>query len=275
MLRLFGALALSLTASLALATTQINNNGDLLEVKGNTHGYGSLRKDGKIDFSLVFPALRRDQLMSFDISNVISPEMDVIKVITQKLYVPSNISLPKQTENYILPITINKDIYRMYLKETGSYRMTAIHGQFPLKRVISDINNGKSYFEVINYFRFFGGGQINVDLQGNLTGQNIPINQMTFNSTVTVPGPAVPEGLYAVGMAMVDQNGLLFPTDLKQLTAGKVESLKTLSNSGDNYVLTLLTEDRDFPAFTIGLASWLAVLEWRRRRELHFKPAGI
>ena len=40
--------------------------------------------------------------------------LDEIRVAGQKLGVPSNISLPKQKESYIITITIDKPIYRMY-----------------------------------------------------------------------------------------------------------------------------------------------------------------
>ena len=75
------------------------NAPDKIQVKGLANGFGDLtKKDGFIDFSLTIPTFTRQSLLHFDLSSVISPEVDTISVIGQKVELPSNLSLPKQKE---------------------------------------------------------------------------------------------------------------------------------------------------------------------------------
>ncbi|HMN67970.1 MAG TPA: hypothetical protein PKC28_05470, partial [Bdellovibrionales bacterium] len=149
-----------------------------LEVAGETTDFGRLRTDGKVDFGLVIPALNREQMLGFDLSTVISPKTDTITIIGNDVELPSNLTLPEQTESYIFPITFNKPGYRVYVRNPGPYTVSATHGQFPLQRVVNDIRDGKSMFELINHFKFLGAGQQPVDVQGDVPGQNVPVNQV-------------------------------------------------------------------------------------------------
>ena len=212
------------------------------EVKGNAVGFENIKKDGKVDVGLVYPALSRRDLLQFDISSVVSPETDEIKVITEKVGVPSNLSLPKQRESYVLPITLNKPQYRMFVRKPGTYRVTANHGQFPLKRVIKDIQAGKSLFEVINLFRFKSAGQMEMTITDDMEGQDISVNQIKFDQAVEMVAPQIPEKTGVVSAAMVDQGGLFFPTDIKGLKSGQTKKLKVPTGS-KAFVLSLLTQE--------------------------------
>ena len=69
-------------------------------ISGITEGFGSLKKDKWADVSVVAPLFSREQLIRFDVSYLISDQMDTMKVFGQKFSVPSNISFPKQKEKY-------------------------------------------------------------------------------------------------------------------------------------------------------------------------------
>ncbi|RME15082.1 MAG: hypothetical protein D6797_07455, partial [Bdellovibrio sp.] len=90
-------------------------------IKGKTTSYGRLRRDGKIDFGLVLPALSREQMIRFNISTIMSPDFDTIRVIGRRFLIPSNISLPQQTESYILPLRFNKPSFRLSLNDSDIY----------------------------------------------------------------------------------------------------------------------------------------------------------
>lgn len=133
-----------------------------LEVKGNTTDFGNLPRDGMVDFGLVIPGFTQKKLLHFDISAVVSPSVDTIRVAGQKLEIPSNLTLPSQTESYIIPIKLNKPRYRTYVRQEGQHKFFALHGKFPFKKVIDDVRGGKSVFEVVNHFEFLSGGMTEV-----------------------------------------------------------------------------------------------------------------
>jgi hypothetical protein len=201
------------------------------EVKGVATNFPRLVTDGKVDFALMIPALSRDNLLAFDLSTVISPKVDTITIIGNDVNLPSNISLPQQTENYIFPIELNKPEYRVYLRNPGVQTLTATHGQFPLQRVVNDIRAGKSMFELINHFTFIEGGQKELDVQGNLIGQDVAVNQVPFNTQVAVRAPTFDADQQMVNLALVEQNGMLIPTDLKRINTGQSLNMKSFGTA--------------------------------------------
>ncbi|MCB0386039.1 MAG: hypothetical protein KDD43_11650, partial [Bdellovibrionales bacterium] len=160
-----------------------------LEVKGNTTEFGNLPRDGMIDFGLVIPGFTQKKLLHFDISAVISPSVDTIRVAGQKLEIPSNLTLPSQTESYIIPIKLNKPRYRTYVRQEGQYKFFAMHGKFPFKKVIDDVRGGKSVFEVVNHFEFVGGGMTEVGVNKSGGRADMAVNLMGFNSSIPVKAP--------------------------------------------------------------------------------------
>ncbi len=211
------------------------------EVQGTTSGYGRLIQDGKVDFGLVIPAISREQMLAFDVSAMISPKIDTIEIVGNRVNLPSNIALPQQTETYVFPIQLNKPDYRVYVRQPGNYKLTAIHGQFPLQRVVNDIRAGKSIFEVINHFNFTEGGQTDVTVNGNLSALNMDVNQSRFDSSVAVRAPNLGANQIMLSVSLMEQNGLFMPTDLKRLTSGQSMNLK--SKGTNRSVLSLLLED--------------------------------
>ncbi len=216
-----------------------------IEIKGVATGFGDLKRDGKVDFSLVYPALTRRQLAQFDIDAMISPQFDEIKVLTETVSVPSNLTLPKQEESYILPITLNKPDYRLYVREPGTYRVMATHGQFPLKQVVGQLRDGKSFYEVLNLFKFMECGQSDVVVNDKASGQDVPVNQVTFNKTITVKAPAIDATQVMLSATMVDQGDLYFPSDIKRLQSGEQMSLNVPTGDNKNYIVSLLMPQKE------------------------------
>lgn len=217
--------------------------GDSIEVKGTTTGYGRLPSDGKVNFALVIPALTREQMLAFDLASVISPQNDAIEIIGNPVKIPSNIALPEQRETFIFPITLNKPDYRLFVRSPGQYRITALHGQFPLQRVVNDIRGGKSIFEVINHFTLIEQGQIDVDVRGPVSGANMVVNQNRFTQNIAVKAPTFAAGHVMLGLAMLEENGTFVPTDIKRFTPGQSMNLKSRDNGRTPAVLSLLLEE--------------------------------
>lgn len=89
------------------------------EVKGKAQDFIIKNGDGLVDFALVMVPLKKSDFISVNINKIVSPENDTISVIGQSVSIPSNISLPQQKESYLLPVTLNKPIYRTYFPEEG------------------------------------------------------------------------------------------------------------------------------------------------------------
>ena len=78
------------------------------ELDGDTSGFGQLKNDGIFDIGLVVQAVPRAQLSTLNLQTLISPEVDHFTVLGQSVDLPSNITIPDQTESYIFPLHCNK-----------------------------------------------------------------------------------------------------------------------------------------------------------------------
>lgn len=218
-----------------------------IEIQGEATGFGNLPKDGQVDFSLVYPALSRRDLLNFDMTSIISTEVDTIKVAMQKVDMPSNLTLPTQRESYIIPITLKKPNYRMFVRRPGTYQMMATHGQFPLQKVMSDLQGGKSIFDVINHFKFIQAGDQTVTVEGNTVGQNINVSEMPFLAESTIKAPVLTGQERMITASLASKDGLFFPTDVKSIASGGSQALK-MPNASAGFLVSLLTLEK--PALT-------------------------
>lgn len=210
------------------------------ELRGETTGYVTSR-DGWIDFGLVVPAIDRSKLLDFDLSSVVSPEMDAIRVIGNSIQVPSNISIPNQTENYILPITLNKPSYRSYFRQPGKYQVVALHGRFPFRRVVDQIRSGRALLDVLNEFEFkqsrlddvvvrsVSGNQLDLDVTGDF-----------FDATVEVRAPSFGGAFSMITAAMVKKENVSYPSDVKAIESGTSLRLKSSTKADEVYFVSLL-----------------------------------
>ncbi len=198
-----------------------------LELSGSQTGFQVIDRDGIVDFGLVIPALTKQDLFNFDIGMVLSPQTDEISVLGQKINLPSNITLPKQRETYIFPITLEKPNYRMYFASKGSKRIFSARGQFPLKTVVDEIRGGKSFFELASYLKINGGALKQVDISGDKNSANLPVNELVFDQALNVQGPVFDKDQVILGLALSEDRGSLFPTDIKNLTPNTKTALAT------------------------------------------------
>lgn len=249
------ALPVTITAAQYIKTTFVSvepNDAELqlhaedpaqmVTVAGETTDFGPLVKDGQVDFGLVFPAMAKRRLMQFNVAELISSEYDTIKVITEQVQLPSNVTLPTQKESYILPITLSKPAYRMQVRPIEDHRMSVIHGQFPLKKVVDSMRSGKSFLEIVNDFKFFGGGQVDVAATAtDVGGINIPVNQVKFDGKVSFTAPAFAADQIMFAVAVVEQNGLFSPSDFKRVETGEVRDLLVPNNANQKYIVSLAT----------------------------------
>lgn len=190
-----------------------------VQLGGITSGHPVRNKDGFIDFSLVMSGMTRQDLLNFQIQKIVSPVSDKISIVGQEMKIPANISLPKQTENYLIGITIDKPAYRLFFTDKGVQRVFAARGRFPFKTVVDALRDKKEVFELINYFSITGGSIRDVNLTENKNNLNIPVMDLTFSEKKSFKAPKLASSQVMVALTVSDNGGYLIPTDVKRLTS--------------------------------------------------------
>lgn len=211
------------------------------ELNGITTGFGTLVKDGFVDVGIVIPALTKADLANFQASTLLSPENDVIKAAGQTAYLPSNITVPEQSESMIITVKLNKPTYRMFFDRQASYKMVSAHVKFPFKKVIQESQGGNAGIELVNYFTFLGAGVTNTVIATDKQTVNLPVNQLKFDSSVTAVAPVVAKTQSVLAVALVKDGTQLYPTDIKNLVSKESRQLSFPMNSS-GHLLGVLSE---------------------------------
>lgn len=231
-------LVLALSAFARVDSNAISLDG-FYEISGTTSNYKIKNSDGWVDFSLVIPAMNAEELMNFDMAKIMSPVSDTISVLGKSFQVPSNLSLPKQTESYFLSFTLEKLKYRSYLQEVGNYNMYALQGQFPLKDAVSGFQNGKSIFEMVNLFKFYSGGAKSVEVKDAVKDVDLAIDAFKFDQQISVTAPQYKADKVMLALSLFKENNEFYPSDMKQVLSTKSAKLAARAGS-ENYVLSIL-----------------------------------
>lgn len=211
-----------------------------LELNGKTSGYGSLAKDGYLDFGLTMPAMTKHELFGLKLTDIISPINDTITVAGETLYIPSNIALPAQKESYgIFPISLAKERYRLFFRDPGQKRVFALRGQFPFKQVVDELRADKEFYELINYFSLKSGSIKDIDLKSNGQAADLTVNDLPFAQKIPVIAPAIDPAHVIITVALNDLSNAMFPSDVKRLASGKTTNL-TVPGGSKQYILSAL-----------------------------------
>ncbi len=201
--------------------------------------------DKNIDFALVLPTLTRSSLLNFNLEQVISPSIDEISIVGQKIQLPSNVSLPTQKENYFLPITLSKPNHRVYSNSSGQQTYFALAGRFPFKPVVDQMNSGKQFYEVVNMFNFTSGGLREINISQSKSELNIPGHEMAFDKVVKVKGAVASADEVVLTVAVNEVNNQFIPTDVKRIDGNAPGQLNTLSQK-PVHIVSLLKKQVDF-----------------------------
>lgn len=209
-----------------------------LELSGLTSGFSIVNKDGVADFAIVMPALQKQSLFSFDTRMVISPLNDTIKVYGQEVQIPTNVSIPKQKETYILPVTLEKPEYRLWFAQPGPQKVVTLKGQFPFKEVVDALRGNVEFVELINKFNIQGGSFKEIQISGAKTRADLSVSELSFKNERRLLSPDFKNDEVLMAVTVAHEQGAMIPTDVKNLEPQKIHSLKTLNPDGD--VLTVL-----------------------------------
>ena len=230
-----------------------------VQLKGVTSGHPIKNKDGYIDFSLVMSAMTRQDLLNFQVQKVVSPINDTISVVGQEMNIPANVSLPKQTESYLIGITIEKPAYRLFFADKGVQRVFAARGRFPFKAVVDGLRNKQEMFELINYFSITGGSIRDANLTEDTNKLDIPVMDITFNSKKAFKAPKLSSNQVMVALTAADNSGYLIPTDIKRLSSEQAINL-AVWNEHPTMLAQVIKNKNEFDATKPGLDRLSAIL---------------
>lgn len=229
-----------------------------LELKGEAQAFSNVSKDKFMDVALLFPALPRSAVNTLSVGALISPEIDTISVMGQKMEIPSNVAIPKQTEDYILPITIEKDSYRMYLPTPGTWKIAAVHARFPFKKTVDALRGGQSFFDIINTFEFIEGSITDMAINKSTQSTNIRVNSAAFAKSIPFAAPRYEQGFNMLALALSESNGLFYVTDVKNMAPQTKQMLSAPKMAGNALVVAALRR-ADAPTDGAGVEELSAV----------------
>lgn len=215
------------------------------ELKGVTQGHPIVDKDGILDFGLVIPALTREDLLSFNMNTVISPEVDTIRIAGQEINIPTNVSLPKQKEKYFITLTLEKALYKINFPQRGQVRRVfAAKGRFPFEDVVDKMRNNVPFHELINDFTITSGSLRDIELKDPSNRLDIPTQDFQFSQKKKFKSPSFARDELLIAVGVANENGYLIPTDLKRLAPSETRALGTIPNSNSS-VLTILKKSKE------------------------------
>lgn len=215
-----------------------------MELKGTTSGYQIQNNDGQVDFGLIMKGMTKFEALAFDINKVISPESDIIKIVGKETPIPSNVSFPKQRESYVLPITLDKNPYRLYFNQPGQYKILGLKGRFPFKTVVDGMRAEKTFADLVNYFTIEGGTMKDAIISGQHT-LDLNVAEMKFTESVAVTAPVVQAGEVVLAVTAQDIGGVMMPNDVKKLLSGETMNLRTASKA-NAHILKVLKRESEF-----------------------------
>ncbi len=210
------------------------------ELQGKGTGFALKDGDKIMDFALMMPAVRKSEMLTFNLDMFISPKTDRVTVYGKAIDLPSNTSIPKQKENYgIFPVTMDKALYRLYFEQPGAQKVVTIHGQFPFKTVVDELQGGKTFVDVLNYFTFKGGSLKDVQITLPTQTLDLPIGELVFNQPRALKTPAYAADEFILAAAMSPWQDQYFPTDFKNVPSNSTFNLNTAAGDAP-YLLVAL-----------------------------------
>lgn len=215
------------------------------EVRGQVTQLPVVNNDKLIDFALAMPIVTRADLLNFDLGQVISPYTDTLSAAGQSNDIPSNVSLPRQRENYFIGVTLEKPVYRLKVPTLGPKKFVSARGRFVFKKVVDELRAGKPFYDTINHFSILGGGIREATITGPLTNLDIPGNELEFTSALAVqPATAQADEVLLV-LATNELAGAMIPTDVKKSVGGAAVNLQSLPNV-PAHIVTVVKKQSDF-----------------------------
>ncbi len=201
-----------------------------LKIKGEVKKFTKVDQDGMIDLGLVFPAIRVAEIINFSINDYISPNTDEISVLGQKLKIPSNISIPAQTEWYgFIRIRLNKPEYSIRVNSLGVHHVAAVQARFDLSDMIREARKSDlDPFTLLNMIEFKNGNAQDVIFNsGSRLKKNIDVSGTKFPINTSHKMTAFTQNDMVLGISLIRSGFKYYPSDIKLLNGSTETDLKS------------------------------------------------
>jgi len=206
---------------------------------GSVAGFNVRNGDDKLDFGLVIPTLTKEQVMDFSLSYMLSAETSVIRAAGQRINVPSNLSLPRQSERYsFFNIRINKPEFKLPIATaTLPPKVVVLEGSFPFANTVDSLRSGLPLFAVINSFDFKSYSQQSITNVDEPLALKVGENTVDGAALEFVSPLGEDDEFVTLGLSMASQNTFTedvtryFPIDVKTLELPQLLKTDSLSDT--------------------------------------------
>jgi hypothetical protein len=229
-------------------TLKRTNQVPQLTMKGSVSGITTKDKDGWVDFSILLDSLSKNDVLNFSINKVISPWTEKVSVAGFEFPIPQNIFLPKQKESYFLTVTLQKPWFNLFYDVYGKKSVYSLQGKFPMKKMISELQNKRPYYELVNYFEFSSAGRVETDFLSSAVSPNVDTTQIKLEKTYNVKAPQIAEGQVALGISSFKENSFYQPLDIKYMGSEETLTFKT-SDSTAPYFIGVVKNTTEFAGY--------------------------
>jgi len=215
------------------------------EIRGNTTNYSGLSDGKHVNVGIVLPTFKRMDLANIDLMSLVSPETDTITVLGKTIHLPSNLSVPTQRANYILPVTLSKPQFRIIFDEPTERKLAVVHVRGVLQELVDDLQGGFSITKAANKVRFVGGA-----VKTHAGGQkpaflSMAVNETTFTPSIRVKAPRFSQSQNMMAVAVPDWGGIYAISDIKAVKSGGTVTLVAPQNGlAKGLVVSLLRMNR-------------------------------
>lgn len=216
-----------------------------LKLQGAVSGITTKDKDGLIDFALVMESFSKNDLFKFDINKIINPWSENISVAGYDIALPQNIFLPKQKESYFITITLEKPSFTINFPTFGDKSVTTIRGRFPFKKVLTDLQDKKPYYELVNNFEMLSNSESPVSFLNETNKVNLSAGQANFDQSKTAIAPTLNSDEAMLGLNCLKNKNIFSPIDIKYFQSKEQQSLKATS-SPDQYFVGVIKNKNEF-----------------------------
>lgn len=208
----------------------------LLSLRGTVSGITTKDKDGYIDFGIVLDSMTRYDLLNFSVNKIVSPWTEKISAAGFDFPVPQNIYIPKQKESYFISVTIQKPWFNLNYDTYGNKSIYTIQGRFPMKKVISEVQNKKPYYELVNLFEFSSAGQLPYGFSSIIPSPIVESTQFKLDKAYTITAPKVAQGQVALGISAFKENFTFQPLDVKYMQSEQSTKFKSTATTTPYFI---------------------------------------
>lgn len=241
-----------------------------LKLQGDVSGVTTKDKDGYIDFALAMESFSKKDIFKFDINKIISPWTETITVAGYEVPLPQNIFLPKQKENYIITITLQKSNFTLNFPSFGDKKLTTVRGRFPFKKVLSDIQDKKPNYELVNHFEMLSNDDSLISYPNETTRVTLPANTRLFDQSKTAQAPILKSEEVMLGLNCLKEKDIFSPIDIKYFKSQELQNLKALK-SDSQYFVGVLKNKSEFEGGTNNTERMsLVILPWTTSTNYQF-----